>query len=237
MRDVIAGRGLGELLDDVVAAWAAGAWHLLDGVRKSRSYDVEAWRRVAEAVGAERAEILLAQRLLIRRAGAGVPSRVLWMPPPLVFAPEDIPKRKLENARWFRAMKSHIDLLACLPGYLPTNLHQLASFISRHALVIVGSTELGYDRRARIQQVLDCVRAIGAYPRRSTSRQQFVAAVDDWHHRIAQAKNLLKAAQLAGKPIFDEQGRALVLREPPCPGWQSGVDEVVPLRRGRGKRG
>jgi len=45
------------------------------------------WQRVAAARGGERQTLLRAQRLLIRRAGAGVPSRTLWLPPPLAFAP------------------------------------------------------------------------------------------------------------------------------------------------------
>jgi hypothetical protein len=35
--------------------------------------------------------MLAAQRLLVRRASISVPPRQLWQPPPMSFAPDDIP--------------------------------------------------------------------------------------------------------------------------------------------------
>jgi hypothetical protein len=230
LRDAIAGRPLNEILDDAVNAWAAGAEHLVDQ-GNSQNVEVEAaWRRVVASAGPERDAIVRAQRLLVRRAGAGVPGIPLWLPPLAGFAPEDIPTRKLENARWFKMMKSHPTLLGYSQRTAPPNLRALCTFLSRHSLVVDASEGLGRAPRTKMQQILDYVVATGAYPRRSSSPQQLVADVVDWHERMAHAEDLARAAVHAGQPIFDEQGRPLALREPPCPGWRDGNDVITPLR-------
>jgi hypothetical protein len=230
LRDAIAGRPLNDLLDDAVNAWAAGAEYLVDRGNSQNLEAEGAWRRVMVSAGREREAIVRVQRLLVRRAGAGVPGRTLWLPPPAAFAPEDIPTRKLENARWFKTMKSHPALLGFSPRTAPPNLPALCAFLSRHALVIEASDEVGHGRRMKMQRIIDYVAAVGACPRRTSSPQQLLDAVVDWHERMARAEDLATAAAHAGQPIFDEQGRALVLREPPCPGWRDDKDVITPLR-------
>ena len=58
----------------------AAAAQVLDGER--------VWARALDP--AVRARVLADQRLLIRRAGPQVHTRLLWLPPPVVLVPEDI---------------------------------------------------------------------------------------------------------------------------------------------------
>lgn len=93
--DAIAGRKLDDLLDAALEAWAREAPLPGDAL----------WRRVLDATPSERRALLLRQRLLVRRASALVPTTLVWLPPPLDFAPEDVPTGAREVARWFRILK------------------------------------------------------------------------------------------------------------------------------------
>lgn len=224
LKDVVAGRGLNEALDDAVAAWALGGSRL---AKDPRLKDGERliWRRVADASADDRRALLGAQRLLIRRAGAGVPSRTLWLPPPVRFAPEDIPTSKLANARWFRLVKGHHVALG--PG---RRSHDVASFLSRHAAAIAAHWKERFWPYSRIQEMLDYADATGDFPCRSTSPERYLTGVDRWHTRLARMAEVAEAAQALGQQLVDADGTSLALPPPPCPGWDSGGDRIVPLR-------
>ena len=228
LRDAIAGRGLNELLDDAVAAWAAGAERLAQNQRAPGERHL-IWQRVAGARGGERQALLRAQRLLIRRAGAGVPSRTLWLPPPLAFAPEDIPARKLENARWFRVMKCFPPLLVSHEGLLLEYGRNICLFLSRHALLLHKREDLGHSDHSRISSLLDYVRAINDWPRRSSSATRLFEAAETWHRQIEQVQLMADAGRMVGQSLVGADGKTLPLPEPPCPGWRSGDDHIVPL--------
>jgi hypothetical protein len=228
LRDAIAGRGLNELLDDAVAAWAAGAERLAQNQRAPGERHL-IWQRVAAARGGERQTLLRAQRLLIRRAGAGVPSRTLWLPPPLAFAPEDIPARKLENARWFRVMKCFPPLLVSHEGLLLEYGRNICLFLSRHALLLHKREDLGHSDHSRISSLLDYVRAINDWPRRSSSATRLFEAAETWHRQIEQVQLMADAGRMVGQSLVGADGKTLPLPEPPCPGWRSGDDHIVPL--------
>jgi hypothetical protein len=228
LRDAVAGRGLNELLDDAVAAWAAGAERLAQNQRAPGERHL-IWQRVAAARGGERQALLRAQRLLIRRAGAGVPSRTLWLPPPLAFAPEDIPARKLENARWFRVMKCFPPLLVSHEGLLLEYGRNICLFLSRHALLLHKREDLGHSDHSRISSLLDYVRAINDWPRRSSSATRLFEAAETWHRQIEQVQLMADAGRMVGQSLVGADGKTLPLPEPPCPGWRSGDDHIVPL--------
>ena len=101
LRESSGAGGGARIPDDAVTAWVASAEKKAANPRTSERQRL-VWKCLAESQGAERQSLLRAQRLLIRRAGPGVPSLTLWLPPPLAFAHEDSPDRKLANARWFR---------------------------------------------------------------------------------------------------------------------------------------
>jgi len=97
-----------------------------------REYQVErAWSRLTNASPAERPGLLKAQRLLIRRASWLVPASLLILPPPVGFAPEDIPRSPRANAAWFQLMK-RVPLLEV--GRDPAATRSLSMLISRHGL-------------------------------------------------------------------------------------------------------
>ena len=228
LRDAVAGRGLNELLDDAVAAWAAGAERLAQNQRAPGERHL-IWQRVVDARGSERQALLRAQRLLIRRAGAGVPSRTLWLPPPLAFAPEDIPARKLENVRWFRVMKCFSPLLVSYEGLPLEYGRNICLFLSRHALLLHGREDLGHSDHSRISSLLDYVRAINDWPRRSSSATRLFEAAETWHRQIEQVLLMEDAGRMVGQSLVGADGKTLPLPEPPCPGWRSGDDHIVPL--------
>ncbi len=229
LRNVVAGRGLNDALDDAVAAWAIGAAKLAQDARLSERQR-PLWRRLVDASPHELRSILSAQRLLIRRAGAGVPSYTLWLPPPLRFAPEDIPSKKLANARWFRLVKGHTITLVPPCCDVPDLGEDFATFVSHHAAALAVCWRKRFAVRSRIQEMLDYAVAMDDYPRRSTSPARYIGAVDAWHERMAQLQQLADVAQAIGKPIVNADGKELVLPEPPCAGWRSGDDVIMPLR-------
>ena len=229
LRDAIAGRGLNELLDDALAAWAASAERLAQNQRAPGERHL-IWQRVVDARGSERQALLYAQRLLIRRAGAGVPSRTLWLPPPLAFAPEDIPARKLENARWFRVMKCFSALLASHDGLQLEYARNVCLFLSRHALFLHAREDLGYSDHSRINSLLDYSRAINDWPRRNSSATRLFEAAETWHRQIEQVQLMADAGRMVGQSLVGADGKTLPLPEPPCPGWRSGDNRIVPLR-------
>jgi len=229
LRRSIAGRQLDQLLDAAVATWAVfaerKATHLQTPDRQRFI-----WQKVANSQGNAHQAVLQAQRLLIRRAGAGVPSLLLWLPPPIAFAPEDIPARKLDNARWFRVMKRFPSLMAGHQELLMQHGRNLSLFLSQHALLLHKRGDLGYSDHGRISALLDYARAMNARPRRSASPARYFAAAEAWHRRIEQVRDLVTVAADVGQPIVDADGNALPFPEPTCPGWHSGEDEIVPLR-------
>ena len=229
LRDAIAGRELNELLDDALAAWAASAEWLAHEQRAPSERHL-IWQRVVDARGSERQALLRAQRLLIRRAGAGVPSRTLWLPPPLAFAPEDIPARKLDNARWFRVMKCFSALLVSYEGLLLEYGRNVCLFLSRHALFLHAREDLGYSDHSRINSLLDYSRAINDWPRRNSSATRLFEAAETWHRKIEQVQLMADAGRMVGQSLVGADGKTLPLPEPPCPGWHSGEDRIVPLR-------
>jgi hypothetical protein len=94
---IVAGRRLDGLLDEALVAWER---HGL-----AFGQDGGAFSYLAGLDEAERAQARLRQRWLIRHAAATVPSRLVWLPPPVAYAPEDVPRTARANARWFRRMK------------------------------------------------------------------------------------------------------------------------------------
>jgi hypothetical protein len=229
VRGALAGQPLNLLLDDAVAAWTAAA-KLKAADPRLPDWQRPVWQRIAETQGSDLQTLIRAQRLLIRRAGPGVPSLTLWLPPPNDFAPEDIPIRKQDNARWFRVMKCLRPVLAARDAISPARAKDLCMFISRHALLLREREDLGFTTSSRIDSLLDYARAIRDWPKRSTSPVRYLAAAEAWHVRIQHVRDMEAAAGEVGQSLVDADGKPLPFPVPPCPGWRSGKDEILPLR-------
>ena len=70
-------------------------------------------------------------RLLILRAGPWVCPWYLLTPPPIVVVPEDIPRERFANARWYRTMKSKAITIVKEEGQEKIQ-RRLCSFLSKH---------------------------------------------------------------------------------------------------------
>ena len=229
LRGAIEGRPLNSILDEAVTAWAAWAVRRASNPRTPeglRRY----WQWFAELQSAERESMQRAQRQLIRRAGFGVPSLTLWLPPPPAFAPEDIPTGKRPNARWFRMMKCLRRVLVERDDVSPDQVHDLCMFVSLHAVWLHRCDEACPGDYARITRLLDYARALNVWPRRSTSATRYVAAADTWHDHFEEIRQVAQLAAESGERMVDADGNPLPFPEPPCPGWRSGEDTLVPLR-------
>jgi len=190
---VTAGTQLGPLLGDAIAAWMEGcqraappprdvggeppqpaepAGHKLHGL----PFDL-AW--VAQLAGTKARSLLERQRLLVRRAGPGVPATLLVAPPPAAFAPEDIPRPVRANARWYRVMR----LRSLRP--VPEDEREraraaLCRFASRHALALWQLADRR-DVTTLLSDLLDYVAATHVSPGRTTDPQRLLAASWRWH--------------------------------------------------------
>jgi len=105
-------RALGPLLED----WAAHHHVLLGASRDEKA------RRMAD------------QRLLVRRALACIDAQVLWMPPPLSFAPEDVPGTPAGQGAWFDVAKRSSAFLRWRQGAPDEVQGALCRWVSAHAV-------------------------------------------------------------------------------------------------------
>lgn len=178
LHDLGQGRRLDAALGDALAAWqgafprwAAGAGPFHEDQRRA-FLAAQAW------TPAERERALAATRLLLRRAGPWVEPRLLLLPPPLRFAPEDIPAAPAANACWYRVMKLP-RLTVAAPGARAPEalLAAFATFASRHAAALARAPA-GLDLEDWLTEQLDVLRLAGRTPSRATDPARLAAEVD-----------------------------------------------------------
>ncbi len=179
LADVIAGVRLNHLLRDAVSCWAflAEGWEHEEGARFS-----SIWERMVNAGSSERLCVEEKQRLLVRRAGPRTSPSDVLTPPPLAFAPEDIPLAVFENARWFRVM-SCPDLVSPYDYQDEGILADLSRFASRHSSVLhpPGQRVL-YE--TCIGQLIHFVLMTRRRPSRNTCPHRLLAESRQWHRAI-----------------------------------------------------
>lgn len=179
LADVVAGRKLDRALDDALERWvdASPAFAATQGI-----YAGEVWARLFNASPARRREMLRAQRLLIRRAMPRTAPTHVLLPPPLAFAPEDIPRKVRANARWFRAMKGCGATLSVRPGQDPEVGRAVARFVSAHAL------SLRVDPRKRepaiVRSIAEFCHARGRVPSRRTTPARLIPEALAWSETL-----------------------------------------------------
>jgi hypothetical protein len=57
-----------------------------------------------------------------------------------------------------------------------------------------------------------------------------VAAADAWHNHFEDIRQLAQLAAESGEKVVGPDGNPLPFPAPPCPGWRSGENTIVPLR-------
>lgn len=122
---------------------------LLDAAAESSlaPHVVESWattggaRRFACATPSERAKALAARRILIRRAGPRVSEADLMQMPPAAFAPEDIPREPIANARWYRTMRCANYVIEEVPDV--ATREGLSAFVSANGWLVAARARRG----------------------------------------------------------------------------------------------
>jgi hypothetical protein len=219
--DAIAGRRLGRALNDAVGAWATGAERLSACIDRADPV----WERVWSSFGQERKRLLDRQLLLIRRAGPMVASTSLFLPPPIAFAPEDIPRAVRDNARWFAITKCSRLLLAAPESDSRARLEGLSAFVSRTAPELARLSGRG-THRALLESIRDYAVATGRWPVRASSARHVVEETRRWHERIALARQLHDVRELC--PAMGGDPDAPLAR-PPIDAWREGPNEIAPV--------
>jgi hypothetical protein len=138
-------RALPPLLEDW-AAFGARRGQATLRMRHSRNRP-ETLFALSHSPAEDRARRIREQALLLRRARPGIAGTLLWLPPPIVFAPEDLPTGSRPLARWFKLMKGTVTCTAWLPGVRQDIQASEVRWLSRHATDIqeeVG-TNVGAD--------------------------------------------------------------------------------------------
>lgn len=184
LRGVKEGRRLDPLLDQALELWSAHAQDA--GVCPDRRGHHRAWARVAGATGEERARIVAAQRLLIRRASPQVATTLLFLPPPLAFAPEDLPTGVRDVARWFKVMKGTVVTLERPETQHQARLMDLCRFLSKNALLLyraIPHPAQGALRLARWIAIYASIRDVRLDRRRSP--RAFIACFEEDRKRGA----------------------------------------------------
>ena len=175
---VVRGRPLNALLGEVLDGWfdAAGAF-----AATREGLGQLPWLRLAAASPRERERLLADQRLLIRRASPAVPPTLVLLPPPLGFAPEDIPHATRANARWFRVMKGTLATLAVVPDTDPAIQTSLSRFASRNAAHLLPPRSA--PTNAPLRRLVEYCIAERRLPSRRTSVDRLLAEERGWTRR------------------------------------------------------
>lgn len=119
---VRAGRPLKRALQPLLEDWA------VCGARPGGPEELAA---LAASPPKERRRRMTEQRLLLRRAPAGLPPRLAWLPPPLALVPEDLPEGPA-LAWWFHVMKAPGALQAWDPSVPRPVQEAFCRWVSAH---------------------------------------------------------------------------------------------------------
>lgn len=208
LRDVISGKQLPHILDEAVDAWIKSAPDILKKSHCDGTGENLPWEQVNCAGTLELNRIRTAQKYLIRAAGPMVPPTLVWLPPPVWICPEDVPRKVLENARWFKVMKSSHKLISTEEGTRGLIRIGFASALSKNHQVMVhwkGRRLKASTAGNKISQAYDYLDAESQIPTRKSNVVKIFEASEQWHKRIQEVRTLNDLrAQLNGKFHTDE---------------------------------
>ena len=188
--EVVAGRKFKRALDEIVAAWAESTTAL-------------AWLS-PEA----RQRVVNNQRSLVRRAGPRVRSVLLDSPPPLAFAPEDIPRSIGANAIWYGIVKSFRPLLAGSKVHGDSQHIALSRFVSANALTLQRMAPRDSGPSSAIEAIATWAITNAVTIARRSSVNALLTRCDEWlyetytRERTAFARSFGEAS-LAPPPFAD----------------------------------
>lgn len=169
-RGIICGERLRHVLGRTVHTWAM----------QEDARDLHTGRRPLGERLEREPDLLGRQRLLLRRATAAVAPARLFRPPPLAFAPEDIPRDPTDNVRWYSRMKAPA-LLWPAPHLLARAHQGLCLLVSRHARAgdLAPGMGIAWDRE--MGEVCDYLALTGRVPTRRGNLPELLAASRRWH--------------------------------------------------------
>lgn len=178
VRDLAEGRKLNDALDEALTAWAAALATWGRNVGNWNDDQVRTFHVAARKQGEARQKMLAQQRILIRRAGPQVDPVLLLLPPPLRFAPEDVPATPGANAAWYRVLKvPRLTVEAHGMRHPVPFLEAFCAFASKHAAVIARPPSgLSLDRW--LDGLCEVFRAGERTPSRATDSRRLRSAVD-----------------------------------------------------------
>jgi hypothetical protein len=214
------GTPLNRLLDAVLEQWVQSAPEFA-ARRGPRAGGV--WANLLDATGPSRARLLRQQRLLIRRALPRVPPTLLLLPPPLAFAPEDIPSTVRANAHWYRVMKGAGVTLVKHPS-APAEIDlALSSFASRQA------TKIEVTHRREVPETMRMLalfcHATRRRPSRNTEPGRLIEQAKIWTAKLTRI-----ARQRAGTRTPPHEIVSVGLPVDDALAWDSTPLSVTPLR-------
>ena len=175
------------------------------------------WLRVRHEEMPERRRLERDQRLLVRRAGPRTAPAYVFLPAPIDFVPEDIPRGVRANARWFRIMKCRSPMIAPTAGQDEAALRALARLASRRFDSIHPPRRGAATAKRRMSDLIQYVLATGKRPSRRTCPKRLLARARGWR---------LSGESTGGGRI----ARATVLPEAPGSVFSTGHVTVTPLR-------
>ncbi len=199
IEDIRAGKPINKALDAAIEIWTSTA---IEWIQESgnKGEPNPAWERVFTSTPQEVAKIKRDQRLLVRRAGPMVPPTTLWLPPPIVFAPEDIPKKVIANKLWYKVMKSKATLNFGGVEERRTRM-ALSEFASKNFVALKRFMLEGRD--LNMNWILDYALAERCFPTRNTAPQAFLNGASTWHRimvEIQDVQQLYQELDLAEHP-------------------------------------
>ncbi|MEN9796837.1 MAG: PcfJ-like protein [Pseudomonadota bacterium] len=124
---VVEGQPVRKALDPLLEDWS------LLGCRVTLRGEARRLQALAEAPLQERRERILHQRTLLRRVLAGVDGRLVWLPAPVAFVPEDVPATLEAQQRWFRTLKRFPAFYGEGPRVPPRVQDAFVRWLSAHA--------------------------------------------------------------------------------------------------------
>lgn len=180
--DIISGKPLNFAIDKAIDGWLQTAKEIVqlyspDSLRYENN---PAWYRVLNASTTERERIRSQQRILVKGAGPQVAPTFLWLPPPIWFCPEDIPRKVRANARWFQVMKQSSCFLSYGSADEMAYRLGLASVVSKNVDALYGPRFRSPD----IAELLDYLEAVKIVPNRKSNLERIIDESAEWHVRF-----------------------------------------------------
>lgn len=157
IQDIVFGKKLNQCIDDAIHAKTKVYSLLLEEPINNKSPLVE-------------------QRIFIKKAKSRVTPTALLLPPPLKFAPEDIPQTVQENARWYKTMRKSAKLFSDdVPEETQLRIALSACLSKNHQHI---------RKTTSVNQLFDYLQYAGIKPDRNSNIPRLLKQSRQWHRVI-----------------------------------------------------